>query len=117
MDRGVTYHPVCKEHTRWQSGPDKHTNTCKAAFGPKTLWEAYGIIDEATVSPHSSICTIYDQRLTATQPFTEHFPNANVYELITPDLLHQLVKGVFKDLEGEHGKSKADSILDEIDRW
>ena len=61
----------------------------------------------------------------ATQPFTEHFPNANIYELITPDLLHQLIKGVFKDhlvkwvceyFEHEHGKSKANSILDEIDR-
>ena len=68
---------------------------------------------------------ICDLKLTATQPFTEHFPNANIYELITPDLLHQLIKGVFKDhlvewvceyLEHEHGKSKADSILDEIDR-
>ena len=68
---------------------------------------------------------ICDPKLTATQPFTEHFPNANIYELITPDLLHQLIKGVFKDhlvewvceyLEHEHGKSKADSILDEIDR-
>ena len=68
---------------------------------------------------------ICDPKLTATQPFTEHFPNANIYELITLDLLHQLIKGVFKDhlvewvceyLKHEHGKSKADSILDEIDR-
>ena len=57
--------------------------------------------------------------------FTEHFPHANIYELITPDLLHQLIKGVFKDqlvdwvceyLEHEHGKAKANLILDEIDR-
>jgi hypothetical protein len=68
---------------------------------------------------------IHDLKLAATQPFTEHFPNANIYELITPDLLHQLIKGVFKDhlvewvceyLEHKHGKSKAHSILDEIDR-
>ena len=57
--------------------------------------------------------------------FTEHFPRANIYELITPDILHQIIKGVFKDhlvkwtckyLEREHGKAGADSILDEIDR-
>jgi hypothetical protein len=29
----------------------KHTNACKAAFSSKTLWETYGIVDEATVNP------------------------------------------------------------------
>ena len=28
----------------------KHTKACKAAFDSKTLWEKYGIIDDATVS-------------------------------------------------------------------
>jgi hypothetical protein len=99
-----------------------HTNACKAAFSSKTLWETYGIVDDATVSPFPNL---YDPLLITAQPFTEHFPNANINELISPDLLHQLIKGVFKDhlvewvceyLEREHGKSKADSILDEIDR-
>ncbi|KAG1862611.1 hypothetical protein F4604DRAFT_1882264 [Suillus subluteus] len=30
-------------------------------------------------------------------PFTNDFPHANIYELIAPDLLHQLIKGTFKD--------------------
>ena len=53
------------------------------------------------------------------------FPQADIHELLTPDLLHQVVKGTFKDhliqwvedyLKAIHGTSKAESILDEIDR-
>jgi hypothetical protein len=31
------------------------------------------------------------------QPYTLYFPRADIYESITPDLLHQLIKGVYKD--------------------
>ena len=54
-----------------------------------------------------------------------NFPRADIYELLTPDLLHQVIKGAFKDhivtwiedyLEIVYGSSKASQILDEIDR-
>lgn len=31
------------------------------------------------------------------QPFTAFFPRGDVHDLLTPDLLHQLIKGTFKD--------------------
>jgi hypothetical protein len=59
------------------------------------------------------------------KPFTSDFPRANIYEMISPDLLHQLIKGTFKDhlvrwiceyLVQEHGERRASVILDDIDR-
>lgn len=48
------------------------------------------------------MCTSYffplglstDQSL---QPFTNDFPRADIHELLSPDLLHQVIKGGFKD--------------------
>ncbi|KAH7905400.1 hypothetical protein BJ138DRAFT_1138291 [Hygrophoropsis aurantiaca] len=31
------------------------------------------------------------------RPFTEGFPHADIHELLAPDLLHQIIKGTFKD--------------------
>ena len=54
------------------------------------------------------------------------FPRANIHKLLTPDLLHQVIKGTFKDhlvqwvkdyLIATYGASKAETILDEIDCW
>lgn len=59
------------------------------------------------------------------QPFTRDFPRADIHELLSSDLLHQVIKGTFKDhlvtwvgeyLEIQHGKAEADRTLDEIDR-
>ncbi|KAF8890543.1 hypothetical protein CPB84DRAFT_1816350 [Gymnopilus junonius] len=52
----------------------------KEAFEGKSkeLWEGYGIIDDIL-------------------PFTSYFPQGNIHELLSPDLLHQLIKGTFKD--------------------
>jgi len=59
------------------------------------------------------------------QPFTHGFPRADIHELLSPDLLHQIIKGTFKDhlvswvgdyLECIHGAAAAKRILDDIDR-
>ncbi|CDO70545.1 hypothetical protein BN946_scf184573.g13 [Trametes cinnabarina] len=44
----------------------------------RRLWEDYGIVSYLT-------------------PFTAYFPRADIHELISPDLLHQIIKGTFKD--------------------
>ncbi|KAG2076162.1 hypothetical protein BDR04DRAFT_1125739 [Suillus decipiens] len=71
-----------------------------------TLWAEYGVIAVLV-------------------PFTNDFPCADIHKLLAPDLLHQIIKGSFKDhlvewveryLLQEHGKTRANIILDDIDR-
>lgn len=59
------------------------------------------------------------------QPFTNDFPRADIHELISPNILHQVIKGTFKDhlvawveeyLVIVHGKTAANKILSDIDR-
>jgi len=100
----------------------RHTNALVALETPKVLWERYGIIDGITV------CNVFNPRTFITdcaiQPFTDAFPHADIYELIMPDLLHQIIKGTFKDhlvtwveeyLILTHGQTCANTILDDID--
>ncbi|KAJ3858507.1 hypothetical protein EV359DRAFT_75846 [Lentinula novae-zelandiae] len=51
------------------------------------------------------------------KPFTEYFPRADIHEMLSPDILHQIIKGCFKDmlvewvieyLKIEHGETQAD---------
>ncbi|KAF5328289.1 hypothetical protein D9758_018165 [Tetrapyrgos nigripes] len=59
-------------------------------------------------------------------PFTQGFPRADIHEMITSDLLHQVIKGSFKDHLVEwvqeylnatcHSAAEARQIMDDIDR-
>ncbi|OSX58501.1 hypothetical protein POSPLADRAFT_1060317 [Postia placenta MAD-698-R-SB12] len=88
----------------------EHTQALVAALDLVTLWEDYGIVGDII-------------------PFTNDFPRANINQLMTPDLLHQIIEGTFYDhlvtwvheyLVLEHGESvrttperpPADNVLD-----
>ncbi|KAG1814794.1 hypothetical protein DFJ58DRAFT_850583 [Suillus subalutaceus] len=83
-----------------------HVNALIEECDFDTLWAEYGLVAILV-------------------PFTNDFPRANIHELLAPDLLHQIIKGSFKDhlvewvkryLLQEHGKTQANIILDDIDR-
>ena len=59
------------------------------------------------------------------QPFTNDFPRADIHESLSMDLLHQIIKGTFKDhlvawtcayIVKKNTKARANEILDDIDR-
>ncbi|KAJ7906139.1 hypothetical protein B0H13DRAFT_2333723 [Mycena leptocephala] len=74
-------------------------------FDPGTLWDEFGIRADVV-------------------PFTHGFPRADIHELLSPDLLHQVIKGTFKDhlvewvnqyLHTTYGESRALEIIADID--
>ncbi|KAJ7016290.1 hypothetical protein C8F04DRAFT_1215764 [Mycena alexandri] len=75
-------------------------------FDPGILWDDYGIRGDVV-------------------PFTNGFPRADIHELICSDLLHQVIKGTFKDhlvtwvneyLVLHYGEKRALEIIQDIDR-
>ncbi|KAF8508678.1 hypothetical protein BU17DRAFT_77929 [Hysterangium stoloniferum] len=84
----------------------EHTELLVCEFESGLLWDGWGVVGDIV-------------------PFTNNFPHADSNELISPDLLHQVIKGTFKDhlvtwveeyLVLAHGRTQANEILDDIDR-
>ncbi|KAH7923128.1 hypothetical protein BV22DRAFT_1016022 [Leucogyrophana mollusca] len=84
----------------------EHTDLLISTLRPATLWDEYGIIGDIV-------------------PFTNDFPRADIHKLLAPDLLHQIIKGTFKDhlvdwveryLKITHGTRRAAEIMADIDR-
>jgi len=94
-------------------------------FADDELWDEYGVDSDIIVRSHSTSTVSSMLNNDVLQPFTHDFPHADIHELISSDILHQLIKGTFKDhlvtwveeyLYLVHSKKKADDIMDEIDR-
>ena len=60
------------------------------------------------------------------QPFTSDFPRANIHQMICQDLLHQVIKGMFKDhlitwvvnyIQCSNSDGGASHLLNELDHW
>ncbi|KAH7904126.1 hypothetical protein BJ138DRAFT_1019557, partial [Hygrophoropsis aurantiaca] len=86
----------------------EHTEVLVETFEADDLWDAFGIVGDVI-------------------PYTNYFPRADIHELLTPDLLHQLIKGTFKDhlvqwVEDyvysvpDRTAREAKAIMDDIDR-
>ncbi|KAH9886281.1 hypothetical protein C8Q73DRAFT_658720 [Cubamyces lactineus] len=101
----------CTAHHSHLDGSDAsrrshaHTRALFDVLDLKGLWDEYGIVGDLL-------------------PFTVGFPRADIHEMLSPDLLHQVIKGTFKDhlvtwveeyLELVHGKPAAAIILADID--
>ncbi|KAG2353055.1 hypothetical protein BDR07DRAFT_1454708 [Suillus spraguei] len=55
-----------------------HTDALIEECNFDTLWKEYGIISVLV-------------------PFMNDFPHADIHEFLAPDLLHQIIKGTYKD--------------------
>ncbi|KAL4066172.1 hypothetical protein J3A83DRAFT_4360405 [Scleroderma citrinum] len=73
----------------------------------QNLWEKYGIICDIVL-------------------FTNNFPCVDIYPMLSPNILHQLIKGGFKDhivnwvkwyLIHIHRRMEAETFLGAIDQW
>ncbi|KAG1728409.1 hypothetical protein EDD22DRAFT_982701 [Suillus occidentalis] len=84
---------------------EKHRELLVEELEYGKLWEEYGIVGDLV-------------------PFMNDYPRADIHDLISPDILHQIIKGTFKDhlvdwvesyLKITHGTSYATQIMDDID--
>ena len=96
------------------------------SFEPEILWDEFGIRNDIMVHfAFVLFLTLFSYHYTVIhQPFTHGFPRADIHELLAPDLLHQIIKGTFKDhfvtwvieyLHLHHGEAVALDVIENID--
>ncbi|KAG5640671.1 hypothetical protein DXG03_007595, partial [Asterophora parasitica] len=127
------FYPLCTAYpedlddgSKAQHRSHQHTNTLLQGCLLAELWDVYGIVSDLVVCNADILVMPQHIKLDILpQPFTKSFPCANIHELLVPDLLHQIIKGTFKDhivdwvmlyIKTTYMKQRADKILADIDR-
>jgi len=99
-----------------------HTELLVEMFEFGTLWDEYGLVGDIVVGV-LPLCLSKSNIIF--KPFMSTFPQVDIHELLAPNLLHQLIKGTFKDhhvmwvndyITAEYPASEAQKILDDIDQ-
>ena len=88
-----------------------------------TLWSDFGVRADIVVSVSLNASKLKLSEIKV-QQFTSNFPRTDIHELLTSDLLHQVIKGTFKDhivmwvneyLLEVHGEARGLEIIADID--
>jgi len=109
--------------TPWWLG---HTTLILEIIELDQLWDKYGLVGKVVICfNQSSLPSAFDWDAQSLEAFTKDIPRADIHELILPDILHQVVKGTFKDhivdwIQAYIGKVNlencAQEVLDDIDK-
>ncbi|THG94016.1 hypothetical protein EW026_g7366, partial [Hermanssonia centrifuga] len=106
--------------------PDRHF--CQVIYGLYIADYMEQIVVTAIVQNWCVICKeLWDNYviISTIMPFSDDFPQANIHKLIAGNLLHQIIKGCFKEhlvnwvftyILLEHGKAKGHEIWGQIER-
>ena len=102
-----------------------HSDTIAENLELGQAWDDFGLVADIVVSITCFISTYLLLIYNMFQPFTNDFPRADIHELLSPDILHKVIKGTFKDhlvtwveeyLTRTYDASTAKDILSDIDR-
>ncbi|KAH9979673.1 hypothetical protein BJV74DRAFT_879404 [Russula compacta] len=100
-------HPENLDVSNAQCQTHETTDFLIHTWDPSILWTNFGVCTDIV-------------------PFTHEFPCDDIHELLTPDLLHQVIKGTFKDhlvmwvnkyLYKVHREAWANEIIEDINHW
>lgn len=97
--------PICTVHPDKQGDPDSNA----VPQSPEKTIEALDQADRLGCTSH-----LKKEGLHMLDPFWRDLPHCNIFSSFTPDLLHQLHKGVFKDHMCEWATASAEGGEDEV---